>query len=477
MTEILPPPGLVGDVARFIRNAAPRPVSEIALVGAIGLIAGIAGRSYNVSGTGLNQYALLLANTGTGKEAMNRGISRIVSALADPTKPHYVELARTFVGPADMASGPGLLKCLDKRTPCFVSLIGEFGLRFKQMADERNSADTSLLRTMLDLYNKSGHGDFIGETVYSKKEDGTRVIKSPAITLIGESTPETFFANLNEQMITNGLLPRFTIVEYTGPRPSRNRDAESVVPNIDMLARLAGLMRRSLTANVLDQVTNVGMSPDAEAYLDALDVRADDEINGAKDSVTKELWNRAHMKAVKLAALIAVGCDYDEPVITLEMAVWATAQIERDIHRLIVRFESGDIGAVAGNELKQQEEVRRVIAEFNSAPFEKYEKLGGIKEMHAIGVFTHGYLQRRLLPLPIFKLDPIKATPALKRAMTNLESFGEIETIPQHFVWSTFGKKWLCYRIAVENDKSWIANVRGSPFRGLFPDEPIEPFV
>src|SRR5699024_7716505 len=70
------PPGLLGQVADFILAAAPRPVPEIALAGAIGLMSGIAGRAYNVSNTGLNQYVLLLAPTGTGKEAMASGIDK-----------------------------------------------------------------------------------------------------------------------------------------------------------------------------------------------------------------------------------------------------------------------------------------------------------------------------------------------------------------------------------------------------------------
>ncbi len=52
MSEVTPPPGLVGEVAQFIYKAAPRPVPEIALVGAIGLIAGIVGRCFNISRTG-----------------------------------------------------------------------------------------------------------------------------------------------------------------------------------------------------------------------------------------------------------------------------------------------------------------------------------------------------------------------------------------------------------------------------------------
>jgi len=39
------PPGFLGEVAQFIYGAAPRPVPEIALAGAIGLLAGIVGRA------------------------------------------------------------------------------------------------------------------------------------------------------------------------------------------------------------------------------------------------------------------------------------------------------------------------------------------------------------------------------------------------------------------------------------------------
>ena len=62
---VTPPPGLMGDIARFIYDAAPRPVAEVALTGAIGLMAGICGRAFNISTTGLNLYCLMLAHTGT----------------------------------------------------------------------------------------------------------------------------------------------------------------------------------------------------------------------------------------------------------------------------------------------------------------------------------------------------------------------------------------------------------------------------
>lgn len=451
MSQVTPPPGLVGEAAQYIYSAAPRPVPEIALVAAIGLIAGIVGRSYNISGTGLNQYALLLANTGTGKEAMNRGISRIIGALTDPTpgNPHFVPMAGTFVGPADMASGQGLLKALARRNPpCFVSLIGEFGLRFKQMADDRAStSDTSLLRAMLDLYNKSGHGEFIGETVYSDKQNNTAAIFAPAVTLIGESTPETFFNNLNEQMITNGLLPRFTIVEYTGPRPARNRDAEAARPDRGMMERLAKLTTHCLAANSVNQVINVGMRSDAETFLDELDAHADAQINGASDGITKELWNRAHIKAVKLAALIAVGCDHEQPVVNLDMAEWATAQINRDIHRLVSRFANGDVGEVAGNEGKQEQAVLRCIREYIFGEYQRFASYGVTEQMHKQGAFTQTYISQRVRNLAAFK-DRIGETKAIERTLHNLALGAVIQQLPTEQTIGLFGTRARIYMVA-----------------------------
>src|SRR5208283_2584903 len=57
------PPGLLGDIALFIFQNAVRPVKEIAIAGAIAYLAGITGKAYNISRTGLNHYIAILAPT------------------------------------------------------------------------------------------------------------------------------------------------------------------------------------------------------------------------------------------------------------------------------------------------------------------------------------------------------------------------------------------------------------------------------
>ena len=95
---------------------------EIGLAGALGLVAGIVGRAYNISGTGLNQYVLLLAPTGTGKEAIASGIDKLMAQVI-----RTVPAASDFIGPGEIASAQAIIKYMSKGPTSFVSLVGEFG--------------------------------------------------------------------------------------------------------------------------------------------------------------------------------------------------------------------------------------------------------------------------------------------------------------------------------------------------------------
>lgn len=206
------PPGFLGDLAQFILDAAPRPVPEIALAGAIGLMAGIVGRSYNVSNppTGLNQYVLVLAPTGTGKEAIASGYSALMKSIRSA-----VPASVDFIGPGEMASHQAVIKYMAGGPTSFVSLVGEFGIYLQQMVGPKAPPHlTGLRRFLLDAFGKSGAYGEIRPSIYSDKDKNTVAIQSPALSIVGESTPEKFYEGLHEGLISEGLLPRFTMIEY-----------------------------------------------------------------------------------------------------------------------------------------------------------------------------------------------------------------------------------------------------------------------
>ena len=433
-STVVPPPGLLGDIAQFIFAAAPRPVPEIAVAGAIAYLAGIVGRAYNISATGLNHYVLLLANTGTGKEGIASGINRLTDALAKSgawratTRGSSFIPPSAFVGPADMASGPGLLNSLAKREPpCFVSIVGEFGLRFKQMADERaNSADNSLLRVMLDLYNKSGAGNVLNETAYSDTKKNIAAIISPALTIIGESVPSSFYGNLNETMISNGLLPRFTIIEYIGPRPKLSKAAQYVQPSPELLQGLTALMNAVSTVRP-GEANVVQLPPNVDAYFDEFDDFCTAQINATNASVTRELWSRAHLKALKLAALIAVGVDHIRPTVAMEHAVWAREQIERDIRRLLGRFDRGEVGIVERetDEHRQHTLVMKAAVQWTVTPYDNVPNGAAFRrDMHAEHIIPHGFFAQGVGKHKAFRDDRQGAKAALDRTIRALNDAG-----------------------------------------------------
>jgi len=428
------PPGLVGEIAQYIHDSSVRPVAEIALAAALGLMSGVCGRSYNVSGTGLNTYILLLAPTGTGKEAMNVGISKLMSyvqsggLLGNEGMP-VMPAVKEFIGPAEISSGQALLKHVGKQRN-FVSIVGEFGLTMKRLAHPRASTSEIMLKkVLLDLFNKSGKGQVLRPTIYSDKDKNTEDVASPSFSLLGESVPETFYGNLDETMISDGLLPRFLIIEYSGKRPPLNEGHASVTPSIDMVRRFVDLCDNSLKLNSHNQILNIPYDQEATAFLNNVNNYVDDQINlPDQRDVIRHLWNRAHLKTLKLASLVAIGVDHNNPVITLPVAEWAFNLVRRDAEAIIGRFERGEFGGSA-EESKQATDVIRVVKQYLKKPYEEIAKYGVIRKMHQDTVVPIAYVQRRLVAASAFRNDRIGATNAIKRTLQMFIDNGDIQEI------------------------------------------------
>lgn len=432
-STILPPPGLMGEIAQFIYQASPRPVPEIAIAGAVGLMAGICGRAYNVSGTGLNQYVLLLAPTGTGKEAIASGIDRIINHVQ-----LSVPVANEFIGPSEIASGQALIKYLSNNQSV-VSLLGEFGLRLRSMSSDRaNGAEIALRRMLLDLYNKSGHGKTVRPSIYADKDKNIADISAPAFSILGESTPDRFYDILTEEMISEGLLPRFMLIEYNGERPAFNKAAEHLQPPLYLIERVANLMANAKTVMANRKVINVSYTPEAEQMLDDIDRYADKQINSSDKEVTRQLWNRAHIKCLKISALIAVGCNMLSPEITPDHVLWAKNIVEHDIDQLSKKFETGKVGK-SSEETKQIDDAKRMIKMYVTLSWEKIGKYSDSQAMHTEKVVPLSYLTKRLYPLASYRNDKIGQGNAVKRTIQLLLDHGYIAEVSRKDMVSKFG--------------------------------------
>lgn len=417
------PPGLLGDIATFIYQAAPRPVPEVALAAAISLMSGICGRAYNISGTGLNQYVLLLAMTGAGKEAAASGINKLMGKIR-----MQVPSSTSFIGPSEISSGAALFKYLGNQSQSFVSLLGEFGLRLQQMSSPNaNGSEVSLRRMFLDLYNKSGHSEILHASVYSDKANNTSAVLSPSFSILGESTPERFYGALNEDMISEGLLPRFLLIEYKGNRPALNENHINIQPGFELVEQLASLAAQcdSINHSAKRKVINVDRDKEAALLLSDFEVYSTKLINKSNKEITRQLWNRAHMKVLKLSALIAVGVNPINPVINSDNVLWAANLVQADIAALTERFEAGEIGANSF-EIKQHNDMTRIIIDYLEKDFTYVAKYQANQALHKARIVSHTYLSLRLRTMASFKNDKLGALTALKRSIQAFVDNGKL---------------------------------------------------
>lgn len=405
------PPGFIGDLARYIYSSSIRPVAEISIASAIALTAGVVGRSFNISGQGLNQYIILLAKTGRGKEGAASGINRMVNAVRP-----QVPMIDEYMGPSAFASGQALIRVLDK-CPCFVSILGEVGLTLQQICSPNaNGAQVMLKKVLLDIYAKSGFTEVLQSSVYSDTDKNTKRIQAPNVTIFGESNPEKFYDGLDAGIITEGLLPRFSIFEYTGPRPDTNPNAfhpppEKLVRAFATLAAVATAAQQSRTCAPVQQDIQ------ATGLLREFDKFSTDQINTASGEVHAELWNRAHLKALKMAALIAVGVNPVQPVVTAEIAEWAIELVRNDVAKLYAKFQNGEIGT---GDVRLELDVKRAVKDYLAmSPIDRlgYQCPAKLAETQLVPL---QYLRKRLRLLVSFRNDKRGATRALMDTLNSL---------------------------------------------------------
>lgn len=419
------PPGLLGDIAVFIYQNAVRPVKEIAIAGAIAYLAGIAGKSFNISRTGLNHYIAILAPTAGGKEGAASGMELLTNAVSE-----VLPAFEQFVGPAEIASPQALIKHLAVASPCFYSHKGEIGFWMQKLTSKwAKPNETALRGLLLDLYTKSGFGQVVRGSIYSDKSKDVNAIKAPSFTLIGDATPDTFYRALDEENIEEGLVARFTIVEALGERVPHNEQHGQIKPDKQMVHTLAGIARRALQLAQINNVINIDETPEAHAEHMKFSEQCYEITLRNRESAEGKLYSRAHLRLLRLAGLIAVGINPDNPVLTIECVEWAKKFIVYGISCVVARFEAGRVGDV-NYSVEQRVAVTKLLKRYLRNGYQEvYGKSFQIDEaMYNAKVITNKYIQANVINLSGFRRDR-NSTNALKQMMQEFIDNGILERI------------------------------------------------
>jgi hypothetical protein len=338
---------------------------------------------------------------------------------------------------------------MSKTANSFVSVVGEFGMQLKLMASPFAAPHMQGLMSMiLDLYNKSGEGKVMRPSIYSDRDKNTTSVLAPAFSLIGESTQEKFYEALDESMISSGLLPRFTMIDYRGDRPPLSKSHIHATPSHDLIEKLATVCANALQLNSQNKAMQVLPTADALALFDAFDKHCDANINTSDREVRRHLWNRAHIKSLKLAALIAVGINPYDPIISADVAQWAINLVVADVRNLLERFDAGEIG-IDNDETKQIAKVMECIKDYVTKPWsdvQKYSTSG--PQLHGDNVVPFSYLSRRLAAVSVFKKDRIGSSKSIERAVRTLCDRGDITECARHELQKKYNTHAKAYMVA-----------------------------
>lgn len=434
------PPGKVGELAQYIFGQAMRPVSEVATVAALGIMAGLAGQQWiTFTDTGLNLYIVLVARSGVGKEAMHDGISEIRYAMAEqyPASSNYFDFT-------EYASGPALTKACAVNW-CFLNISSELGHRFRAMANAKDGPMTTLRKTLNQLYMKSAPRSMMGGIGYSSQENNVEPSGGVAYSLLGETTPRTFYECITDSMMEDGLMSRFLVIQYDGKRPPENPARQTTPPKelVDWLSRIArhGELLRSQNKHM-----PVPALPDAKQALDAFRDECDREIDAADDDEwIVQLWNRAHIKVLRVATLLAVGDQPYGPKVTLEHVEWAIALVRHGNAEFLKRIGLGEVGE--GSDSGREAKMLDICREFIRPGAKMPKGLKNGEAMRENSIVPRLYLQTRTQRVAAFEKHKLGAKAALDLAINTAIANGWIMEVKKDKLVEIYDFHGRAYRV------------------------------
>ncbi len=404
------PPGFLGQLAKYLYCYSASPVPEYAIATAMAFVAGICGRGWIYSGTGLNHDIVVLGDSGTGKNIAHQGIANVANQLSNSS-------ISTFIVNARMASAQALIKNV-AANPCFLQLIGEVGKMYRAYAKSKHGDNIDELFTIkLDLWERSGPDGAAVGILYSdaSKNVDTYGVVGIAHSTLGESTCATFYGALSTDMMNEGLLSRLWIVEYEGEDPAFNEHRLEKMPKrlVQYLSDLVGAASTRLHQQPIDH------TPEAYALIRAFGDRCKDEkLNAGRDPAQRQLWVRAYEKAIRLAGLIAVADNYITPCIQVPHVEWAIMAVDHANLTVQRRVCDGDISDDADHTREQMIIQRCVRWATEPRKDPKEERL------RLLYLVPRRYLQQEVSGKDAFKNHRLGATTAFNLTIKSLVDGG-----------------------------------------------------
>ena len=308
---LINPPGILREIADWITATAPKQQAELSLAAAIALVSVVMARCYRTQfGNFSSLYFIMVAKSTEGKEHPQQCVDKVLAAAG----------LENLMGGSGYTSTGGVYTALLK-APAHIVMIDEIGKLLKASRAKGNNHGEAAIDKMVEAFGRQGGvmrmPTYSTVTLKPGQAPPDRVIHNPAITLLGATTPGTFYSNLTPDLIQDGFLGRCIVVDSTQPRQLMTWApvAEPTQQIIDWCKAVhaSGQQGDLAGAGVPDMpptFIELPISDSCRPLMTAFEL----ELNTAKDAAESDaldvLLGRTLEKAMKLAM---IACKAESP--------------------------------------------------------------------------------------------------------------------------------------------------------------------
>ena len=289
-------PGILQEVVDYYNKTAKKPQPQFAVSAALTLGSVIMGRRHV---TDQNNYtSLYVANLGKTSAGKEHSITVIEEIL------NRAGIDEQLMGPPGYHSAGAVFTALENQ-PCHLAIIDEMGIHFQSNNLSGNSNKLDAQRATMEAFGRLG--GVLRPMGYSKqtltKEQKAKTeqksIHHPAITMIGMSTPDTIYDNINLESIASGFIPRFIFVESVVGRQKSRRLGKKPEPSNDLIK----WVRECFTAH--EDVGNLSSDFGAQSPPDPVLIPFEPEALDLLDEYEEHVMKRQNeLDGQKLAGLL-----------------------------------------------------------------------------------------------------------------------------------------------------------------------------
>lgn len=320
--ELLDVPGLVGEIARWVktRSFTEQPLFDLA----VGLmsIAVASTNKYVVDGwdTPLQPYFMLLAPTASGKESALEAVHTVMKKMGLGS--NVFQGFQSYHALLDKLTEPPHLACW---------LWDEAARKLKTTGRQQGGQDYQIVTYLLSLYGKASSS----VAGLPGRKAAIESVEHPYLTILAAAQPSQMIEAITDSDLSMGLINRFVLFDAGDELPDTNFSRQNIFPS-----KIEESLKRFRSID-----PPKGDFPFIRVRMESTEVWAlfrDFNEKAREFSIRGggwEMWGRANQNALILAGLVSVGINAKAPLITEAIAKWATGFMAWSSHRWAARVE------------------------------------------------------------------------------------------------------------------------------------------